>query len=46
VFSALSVPWLYNASSGEFSVEFRGSGVNEQKMARRFDGHLKCYFQC
>jgi hypothetical protein len=47
VFSALSVPRLYNTSPftakkspEEFLVEFRGSRVIEQEMAKRRD--LKC----
>jgi hypothetical protein len=44
VFSALSVPRLYNASplAGEMSFEFRGSRAIEQEMARRLRNDLKC----
>jgi hypothetical protein len=49
VFSALSVPRLYNTSAlvakerpGEFLVKFRGSRGNEQGMAVRLRGDLKC----
>jgi hypothetical protein len=49
VFSALSVPLLYNSSpiaaksSPEgFLVEFRGSSVTEQEMERRRHRDLKC----
>jgi hypothetical protein len=31
---------------GEFLVEFRGSRVIEQEMARRLPSDLKCYFLC
>jgi hypothetical protein len=49
VFSALSVPRLYNTSPlavkkspEEFLVDFRGSRVIEQEMARRLHSNLKC----
>jgi hypothetical protein len=31
---------------GEFLVEFRGSMIIEQEMARRLHSDLKCYFLC
>jgi hypothetical protein len=49
VFSTLSVPWLYNTSPlaakkspEEFSLEFQGSRVIEEEMARRLRSDLKC----
>jgi hypothetical protein len=46
VFSALSVPRLYIASllaaKKRVLVEFRGSRVIEQEMARRLHSDLKC----
>jgi hypothetical protein len=49
VFSVLPVPLLYNTSPlagkkspEEFLVEFRGSRVIEQEMARRLQSDLKC----
>jgi hypothetical protein len=49
VFSALSLPWLYNTSPlaakkgpEEFLGEFRGSMVIERDMAGRLDCDLKC----
>jgi hypothetical protein len=46
VFSVLSMPQLYNtsllAAKESLLLEFRGSAVIEQEMARRLHGDLKC----
>jgi hypothetical protein len=48
-FSVLSVPRLYKASplaAERVLVEFRGSRVIEQEIARRLHIDLKCPFLC